>query len=156
MSRRFAKGIVFLLVMLLPARFLSPALAQPNVRWLLSSPASIASFSPDGEWMLTSFYPNSVLWNVVEQKPAAIFTGWRSVFLESRLFAVHNGNRQLDVYDFPSLRRVYRIVKRLNVEEMGEVVLSADGSVIVVASQSGVRGYRVADGQVLFHFPIHV
>lgn len=208
-------------------------LAQPNIRWLLEPPSRMAGFSPDGGWMLTSSFRTSTLWSVAEQKPVATFAGWRSVFLGSRLFAVHN-DRQLDIYDFPSLRRVYQIpvgvrpyrllasrdgrwllvdyltelqlwqtmpprlmkvisgegkamgaialsadgrflshgvppsqitirrtkdggiVKRLTVEEMGEAVLSPDGSLIVVASQSGVRGYRVSDGRVLFHFPMQI
>lgn len=205
--------------------------AQPDIRWLLRSPALIADFSPDGRWMLTNSFPESVLWDVTAQQPVAFFAGWRSVFLGSRLFAVHR-DRQLDIYDFPSLRRVYqipvgmrpyrlhasrdgrwllvqypielqlwqtmpprlvkvisaeekgiaavalsadgrffshgvfpseitirrtedgRIVKRLAVEDMGEAVFSSDGALLVVASVSGVRGYRVADGRVLFHFPI--
>ncbi|GBC96543.1 hypothetical protein HRbin16_02349 [bacterium HR16] len=233
MSRGFAKGFTLLLVVVLSMRFYCPALAQPDVRWLLSPVTPISDISPDGRWMLTSSFPNSVLWNVTEQKPVASFPGWRSVFLGSRLFAVHN-DRQLNIYDFPSLRRVYqipvsvrpyrlrasrdgkwllvqyptelqlwqtmpphlmkvisgegqaitavaisadgrffshgvlpseitirrtedgRIVKQLSVEEMGEAVLSPDGSLLVVASPSGVRGYRVADGQVLFHFPMEI
>jgi len=205
--------------------------AQPDIRWLLRSPAQIADFSPDGRWMFTSSFPESVLWDVTAQQPVASFAGWRSVFLGSRLFAVHH-DRQLDIYDFPSLRRVYqipvgvrpyrlhasrdgrwllvqyplelqlwqimpprlmqvisgggealgavalsadgrffthgkwpseitvrrtedgRVVKKLTVEEMGAVLLSPDGALLVVASQGGVRGYRVADGNVLFRFPM--
>ncbi|GIV19842.1 MAG: hypothetical protein KatS3mg023_1593 [Armatimonadota bacterium] len=206
-------------------------LAQPDIRWLLHSPAQIADFSPDGRWMFTASFPRSVLWDVTAQQPVATFAGWRSVFLGSRLFAVHN-DRQMDIYDFPSLRRVYqipvgvrpyrlhasrdgrwllvqyplelqlwqtmpprlmqvisgggealgavalsadgrffthgkwpseitvrrtedgRVVKKLTVEEMGSVLLSPDGALLVVASQGGVRGYRVADGNVLFRFPM--
>lgn len=47
-----------------------------------------------------------------------------------------------------------RVVKKLTVEEMGAVLLSPDGALLVVASQGGVRGYRVADGNVLFRFPM--
>lgn len=81
-------------------------LAQPNIRWLLEPPSRTAGFSPDGGWMLTSSFRTSTLWSVAEQKPVATFAGWRSAFSGSRLFAAHN-DRQLDIYDFSSLRRVY-------------------------------------------------
>jgi hypothetical protein len=124
-----------------------PALAKPDIQWLLRSPVYSAgvTLSPDGRWMLTSAFPDTVLWDVAQQKPVASFMGWRSTFLGGRLFAVHR-DREADLYEFPSLRRVHQLQANVRPYRM---YASRDGKWLLVHHPLQLQLWRTMPPKLL-------
>lgn len=115
--------------------------------------------SRDGRWLLVHYPLQVQLWSTmppkllktVSQEEGAIAAAALSA--DGRFFAYRAILAYMQLLDIVICRTADgRVVKRLPVEEPGEIALSPDGSLLIVAGEN-ITVYRVADGTVLWRAP---